>query len=609
MRHRHSITGAHPLRTAVAACLVLCAAAIAPAVAGADVLENWGPAGEVSADVRGVAVDANGDVYLADRGRNRVTVFTRSGVALRDWEGSPAFSGLSGVAVAPDGDIYTSETGKVRRFSPSGTQKLTLGAFGDDAGELQDTAGVALGGDGTVYVSDRGNRRVQAYGPDGSSRGVVVADSDAPGGADLSAPGGIAVDGATLLVAETEADVIHRIALPGGAELDAIPAPGVNGVAVAPDRTIHATDAEGHVVRSFAPDGTPAGTLQGNGLGLNQPFAVATDCRGAVYAADRSALRITVFGPAGLAAPPCVPPPPPPPPPAEPTPTPPPPPQLQVAGVQEASPEPGLGTSGVASVVSGRVFYRLPDAQRYRQLLETSKLPVGTEIDVRDGVVRIRFATAPEDRATYGPVQEGEFWGGEFRFFQAASGSLVDVILSGAQPECGLAAGARSAQRRKRGKRFVWGKAKGRFRTSGNHGAATVRGTAWYTEDRCDGTFFRTREGLVDVADFGRKKTVPVRAGARYLARAPCASRRSFDIRLLVPVGTTVASARVVVNGRRVRVRDGDPPRVRVNLRGRPKQRVRVRIRVLTGAGAVLTGVREYRTCTVKRDGRRPPRL
>ena len=87
----------------------------------------------------------------------------------------------------------------------------------------------------------------------------------------------------------------------------------------------------------------------------------------------------------------------------------------------------------------------------------------------------------------------------------------------------------------------MWGKAKGRFRTTGNNGAATVRGTYWYTEDRCDGTLFRTREGRVDVKDFGRGETVQVTAGKRYLARVPCASRRAFDIRLLVPAGQVVA--------------------------------------------------------------------
>ena len=287
-------------------------------------------------------------------------------------------------------------------------------------------------------------------------------------------------------------------------------------------------------------------------------------------------------------------------------------PQIQVAGISEASPEPTLGASGVGEPVSGTVLVQKPGERSFSELRRRSKLPVGTTVDVTNGVVRITFATAPEDVPTYGPTQTGEFWGGQFRFFQAATGSLVDVILTGDQPACD--AGARTSATTKGKKkgassRFVWGKAKGRFRTTGNNGAATVRGTYWFTEDRCDGTLFRTREGRVDVKDFGRSQVVQVKAGERYLARVPCASRRAFDIRLLVPAGQTVAGSTVRVNGKRVRVRDGVPPKVRVDLRGRPKQRVRVRIELRLATGETLRGVREYKTCTPRSSSGAPPRL
>jgi hypothetical protein len=40
-------------------------------------------------------------------------------------------------------------------------------------------------------------------------------------------------------------------------------------------------------------------------------------------------------------------------------------------------------------------------------------------------------------------------------------------------------------------------------------------------EDRCDGTLTVVRDGSVRVRDFGKRRTVVVRAGNRYLARAP----------------------------------------------------------------------------------------
>lgn len=593
----------------------------APGVARADVLANWGGSSALSTKVQGIAVGADGDVYVADPASSRISVFTRDGVKLRAWgtpgSGPSDFTGLSGVAVGPDGDVYATDATSVQRFSPDGTFEARWGGWGSGPGKLLGAAGIAVAPDGTVYVADRRNRRVQAFTSDGTFLRVVLRHGHGAGEVDLDDPRGVAVaaDG-SVLVAESEEEFVARVAPDGS--VTTWPARGIVGVAVAPDGSVLATDEHAHVIRRSTVDGAPLGTLGSGSLPeaqpgerLNRPAAVATDCRGAVYVADRSSLRVHVFGDAGLAAPPCVEPrtpPAPPVPPAAPGPEP----QSQVAGITEASPEPALGASGVGEPVSGKVLVQKPGDKAFSELRRSSKLPVGTTVDVTNGVVRITFATAPEDVATYGSRQTGEFWGGEFRFFQAAGGSLVDVVLTGDQPRCD--AGARSSatpKSKKKGtsSRFVWGKAKGRFRTTGNNGAATVRGTSWFTEDRCDGTLFRTREGVVDVKDFGTSSVVPVKAGKRYLARVPCASRRSFDIRLLVPPGQAIVGSEVLVNGRQVRVSEGARPRVRVNLRGRPKQRIRVRIQLRMTNGEILRGVREYRTCTPRRSSGAPPRL
>ena len=47
-----------------------------------------------------------------------------------------------------------------------------------------------------------------------------------------------------------------------------------------------------------------------------------------------------------------------------------------------------------------------------------------------------------------------------------------------------------------------------------------MRGTIWLVEHRCEGTNTRVRRGVVAVRDFKRKKTVSVKAGHSYLARA-----------------------------------------------------------------------------------------
>jgi hypothetical protein len=51
-------------------------------------------------------------------------------------------------------------------------------------------------------------------------------------------------------------------------------------------------------------------------------------------------------------------------------------------------------------------------------------------------------------------------------------------------------------------------------------GSTTVRGTKWLTADRCDGTLVRVTQGVIAVRDLVRKKTVVLRKGKSYFARA-----------------------------------------------------------------------------------------
>jgi ferric-dicitrate binding protein FerR (iron transport regulator) len=83
---------------------------------------------------------------------------------------------------------------------------------------------------------------------------------------------------------------------------------------------------------------------------------------------------------------------------------------------------------------------------------------------------------------------------------------------------CSRKAASAAAKRKK--KRRLWGDGKGRFRTKGKHSAATVVGTKWLVEDRCTSTLTRVARGKVKVRDFVKHKTVTVRAGKRYTARA-----------------------------------------------------------------------------------------
>jgi ferric-dicitrate binding protein FerR (iron transport regulator) len=59
----------------------------------------------------------------------------------------------------------------------------------------------------------------------------------------------------------------------------------------------------------------------------------------------------------------------------------------------------------------------------------------------------------------------------------------------------------------------------GRYRVRGRYSVAAAIGTAWVTEDRCDGTLTTVKSGTVRVLNLERDRTVIVKAGQSYLAR------------------------------------------------------------------------------------------
>jgi hypothetical protein len=68
--------------------------------------------------------------------------------------------------------------------------------------------------------------------------------------------------------------------------------------------------------------------------------------------------------------------------------------------------------------------------------------------------------------------------------------------------------------------RHLWGSGNGPFRTQGRYASATIRGTTWDTDDRCNGTNVKVTTGSVTVRDLVKKKNVVVQAPKQYLAKA-----------------------------------------------------------------------------------------
>jgi hypothetical protein len=195
-----------------------------------------------------------------------------------------------------------------------------------------------------------------------------------------------------------------------------------------------------------------------------------------------------------------------------PTPTPSPTPTPTPSVTPAPLPEPVIGKSVVAGAVSGTVRVKGKDG-KFHVLGPNESIPLGSTVDATKGKVRITSASGPG-----GATQSALFYQGSFVITQTkGSKPITQLALAGAL-NCPKKGKASSAARRK--VRRLWGDGKGRFRTKGRHGAATVRGTKWLTEDRCNGTLVRVARGVVSVRDFTRKKTVKVKKGHSYLARA-----------------------------------------------------------------------------------------
>ena len=197
-------------------------------------------------------------------------------------------------------------------------------------------------------------------------------------------------------------------------------------------------------------------------------------------------------------------------------------------------------------MVSGDVFIKLPanasaarrslgavaaQASGFVPLKGSANVPLGSTVDTTRGTIGLTSAADLKGR-----TQRAQFNAGVFTVRQKreakpttelrlASSSFVSYAN-----KCGAVVSRRGASSAKTKKRVgrLFGNGKGRFRTRGRFSAATVRGTSWLTEDRCDGTLTKVTKGKVAVFDFGRDKRVTVKAGRSYLARATRAAIRKL---------------------------------------------------------------------------------
>ncbi len=249
----------------------------------------------------GVAVDAQGNIYIADERNHRIRrVATADGlITTFAGTGTPGYNGDNGdaklaqlnapfrVILDKQGNLLIADTdnnrirkvttdGKITTIAGTGAQ----GAAGDGGAatnaQLNGPEGMALDADGNLFVADTNNHKIRriaaADGVISTSAGTGTRGATGDGGDAVAArigfPEGIWVDAQrNIFIADTFNDRVRRIAASTGI-INTVAGNGLNG---------------------FSGDGTAA-----TGTRLNCPTEIITDAAGRLLIADRENHRVRI---------------------------------------------------------------------------------------------------------------------------------------------------------------------------------------------------------------------------------------------------------------------------------------------------------------------------
>jgi hypothetical protein len=139
------------------------------------------PKGWTFVEVADVAVDADDNVYVFNRGRHPVMIFDRDGSFLDAWGeigGDHYFTFPHGITVGPDGSVYTADSRdhSVRKFTREGRPLLTIGSPHQNAPSFSGKpfnrpTHAAVASNGDIYVSDGyGNAQIHVFDSVGKHR-------------------------------------------------------------------------------------------------------------------------------------------------------------------------------------------------------------------------------------------------------------------------------------------------------------------------------------------------------------------------------------------------------------------------------------------------------
>jgi len=151
-------------------------------------------------EVRGVALDQAGDLYVVDRGNSRVLKFDRTGKVLLQW-GSQGMensqfdmsgNGAGFVAVDSLGNVYVTDNTHVQKFDSQGKFLIKWGSQGSGDGQFTLALAIAIDQQNDIYVVDIDNSNVQKF--DGSGKFLLKWGGKGSGEGQFSRPTSVAID-------------------------------------------------------------------------------------------------------------------------------------------------------------------------------------------------------------------------------------------------------------------------------------------------------------------------------------------------------------------------------------------------------------------------------
>jgi tripartite motif-containing protein 71 len=169
------------------------------------------------AEVRGVALDQQGNLYVVDYGAARVLKYDPNGKFLLEW-GSPGTGDgqfdMSGhatgfAAVDSQGNIFVTETHRVQKFDSNGKFLAKFGSDGTGAGQFSLALALAIDKQDRIYVVDITNNDVQVF--DDSGKFLLKWGEKGFGDGQFQRPAAVAIDQqGNILVADVDAGRLQK---------------------------------------------------------------------------------------------------------------------------------------------------------------------------------------------------------------------------------------------------------------------------------------------------------------------------------------------------------------------------------------------------------------